>query len=63
MDPAVLSILPIMGSFLKTEHVVIGAAAFLVATFSLFCMRRRNLPPSAKEGILNTVTDGWKGLS
>jgi cytochrome P450 len=44
-----------MGSFLKTEHLVIGAGAILVAAYSLFCMRRRNLPPLAKEGVLNTV--------
>jgi hypothetical protein len=49
------SILPIMGSFLKTEHLVMGAGAFFVGTFFLFCMRRRNLPPLAKEGILDTV--------
>jgi hypothetical protein len=44
-----------MVSTLKAEHMLIGAGAFLVATFSLFCLRRRNLPPLAKKGILDTV--------
>ena len=55
MDSAVLSILPIIGSTLKAEHMLIGAGAFLVAIFSLFRLRRKNLPPLAKEGILDTV--------
>ena len=55
MDSAVCSILPIMSSTLKAEHMLIGAGAFLVAIFSLFCLRRKNLPPLAKEGIFDTV--------
>lgn len=55
MNSAIHSVLPIMGSTLTSEHIMIGAGAFLVATFSLFCLRRRNLPPLAREGILETV--------
>jgi cytochrome P450 len=55
MNSAVSSVLLIMGNSLKAEHLMIGAGAFLVVTYSLFCLRRRNLPPLAKEGILDTV--------